>query len=98
MVREYRSGMLVSRRDDVLAERVLDETVLLDPSTGRYVRLNATGTLLWEALPATLDALAARLAESYELEPARAHADAASFVDSLAERDVLRVASEVDEV
>ena len=92
---------LIARRDDVLAERVLDETVLLDPAAGTYVRLNGAGTLLWEALerPATLDALAARLAEHYELDAARARDDAARFVDSLAQRDVVRRdgASEVDE-
>jgi hypothetical protein len=94
--------MLVSRREDVLAERVLEETVILDPASGAYIRLNGSGTLLWEALerPSTVEALAARLAERYELEPDRAHADATRFVDSLAQRDVVRVGtgSEVDEV
>lgn len=92
---------LIARRDDVLAERVLDETVLLDPAAGTYVRLNGAGTLLWEALerPATLDALTERLAAHYELDPARARDDAARFVDSLAQRDVVRRdgSSEVDE-
>jgi hypothetical protein len=83
---------VVARRPGVLAERVLEETVLLDPDEGTYVRLNGAGTLLWEALerePATLDALAGRLAERYGLDPERARADAARFVDSLAARDIV---------
>ncbi len=95
-------AQLIARREDVLAERVLDETVLLDPGSGTYVRLNGTGTVLWEALerPATLDALADRLAAHYDLDPGRAREDAARFVDALAQRDVVRrrAGSEVDQV
>lgn len=88
-----RDEPLVARRPGVLAERVLDETVLLDPHAGSYVRLNGSGTLLWEALeqPATVETLAGRLAERYSLDPAQARADAGRFVESLADRDVVSV-------
>jgi PqqD family protein of HPr-rel-A system len=91
-------GGLVAREERMLSERLLDETVLLDPASGRYVRLNASATLLWEALaqPATLTALAQRLAAHYALDPDRAHADAARFVASLAERGVVRVSASTD--
>jgi hypothetical protein len=97
MVRRYASAMpaasTVSRDDGVLAERVLADTLLLDPATGSYLRLNESGALLWETLerPASVDQLAARLAERYGLEPDRAAADAERFVASLAERGMVRV-------
>ena len=34
----------------VNSERVLEDTVLLDPLVPRYVRLNASGAVLWDAL------------------------------------------------
>jgi hypothetical protein len=97
MVRRYASAMAaastVSRDDGVLAERVLADALLLDPSTGAYVRLNESGAMLWEALerPASLPQLAQRLCERYGLDAERATADAERFVASLAERGMVRV-------
>jgi Coenzyme PQQ synthesis protein D (PqqD) len=97
MMRRYASAMpaasTVSRDDGVLAERVLADTLLLDPATGSYVRLNESGSVLWDALerPASVSELAARLAERYGLEAERAGADAQRFVASLAERGMVRV-------
>ena len=83
----------VSRDEGVLAQRVLADTLLLDPATGSYTRLNESGALLWDALarPASVDELAARLAERYGLEAQRATADAERFVASLADRGMVRV-------
>ena len=83
----------VSRDEGVLAERVLADTLLLDPTTGSYVRLNESGAVLWEALerPASLADLAERLRDRYGLDPGRATADAERFVAALAERGMVRV-------
>jgi Coenzyme PQQ synthesis protein D (PqqD) len=97
MVRRYASAMAaastVSRDDGVLAERVLADTPLLDPATGSYVRLNESGSVLWDALeqPTSVGDLAARLAERYDLDPGRATTDAERFVASLAERGMVRL-------
>jgi hypothetical protein len=81
----------VSRAPNTLAERVRGATVVLEPDSGRYVRLNATGSVLWEALegPATIDELAGRLAGDYGIDAARATADASAFVSALAERELV---------
>ena len=83
----------ILRREDVIAERVLDETVILDPRSDTYVRLNTSGRLLWEALsqPRRMQELADRLAAEFGLDPPRAQADAAAFVAHLAERGLVEV-------
>jgi hypothetical protein len=81
----------VSRAPNALAERVRGATVVLDPDHGRYVRLNATGGLLWDALkgPTTIAELAGRLSGDYGIEAERATADASAFVSALAERELV---------
>ena len=82
---------VVSRAPNALAERVRGATVVLDPDRGRYVRLNATAGLLWDALegPTTIEELAGRLTGDYGIEAARATADASAFVAALAERELV---------
>jgi hypothetical protein len=81
----------VSRAPNALAERVRGATVVLDPDRGRYVRLNATGGILWDALdePTTIEGLAGRLAGDYGIDVERATADASAFVTALAERELV---------
>ena len=64
---------------------------MLDPDSGRYVRLNATGGVLWEALetPTTIEELAGRLSGDYGIDAVRATADASAFVSALAERELV---------
>jgi hypothetical protein len=82
---------LVSRAPSALAERIRGATVVLDPGSSRYVRLNGTGGVLWDALErsATIAELAGRLAVGYGIDEARATADAAAFVAALAERELV---------
>ncbi|MEP6977238.1 MAG: PqqD family protein [Thermoleophilia bacterium] len=81
----------VSRAPNALAERVRGATVVLDPDGGRYVRLNGTAGILWEALeaPTSIEELGARLAEDYGIDAARATSDATTFVSALAERELV---------
>jgi hypothetical protein len=82
----------------VLWERLGAETVLLDPATGHYTRLNGTGSLLWEALeqPVSAAALAQRLAATAEIAPERAHSDVSAFLESLATRGLIELTPPAD--
>jgi len=84
----------VVRRSSLIAERVLDETVVLDPAADVYVRLNSSGGWMWEQLrePRTVGALAQALAAEYGLEAGRAQADVTAFVDGLLERRLVEEA------
>ena len=81
------------RADRALAEQVAGETVLLDAEGDVYLRLNPSGSQLWEALesPATVAQLASLLERRYGLEPQVALADTASFVADMTGRGLIDV-------
>jgi hypothetical protein len=76
----------VARSNGAIAERVDEGTLVLNPDTDGYVRLNRTGTWVWEALetPSQVDALAARLAREFEIPPSDALGDVVAFLGQLA--------------
>lgn len=84
---------VVRRAPEVLCERVGEGFVLLDPAHDRYVRLNATGGWLFEALeqPQPLADLAERLVRERGAPADRALEDAARFVGDLVRRGVVQV-------
>jgi hypothetical protein len=78
----------ISPRSGLLAEQLLDETVILDPTTDAYARLNRSGTLLWPLIAEgrPVNELAQALAERFALSPERARADVEAFVRMLLDR------------
>lgn len=72
--------------ENVLLRRLSDgESVILNLSDERYYGLNASGTLMWEALVehgSVSDALASLL-EIYEVDAAELRADLAQLVSEL---------------
>ena len=75
----------VARSEGLVTEQMEGGIVMLDPESDRYLRLNATGRLIWEALaqPATVGELAGVLSERSGIPRERAEADAASFIERL---------------
>ena len=65
--------------------------MLLDAEGDVYLRLNPSGTRLWEALerPATVAELAAVLEAGYGLEPQVALADTVAFVKTMSDRGLI---------
>jgi Coenzyme PQQ synthesis protein D (PqqD) len=93
---ELAPDSIVSRADGLIVETLGEEVVMLDPGSDRYLRLNPTGRLLWEALsqPATVAELGERLAGAFGISPARAREDTIAFVASLMEHGAVRVSPE----
>ena len=85
----------VVRRQGVIAERLLDETVVLNPDSDAYARLNTTGRWVWDRLaaPQTLDSLARTLAAEFDIDGSRARADVTGFVRGLLERGLVEVSA-----
>ena len=75
----------VARSEGLVTEPMEGGIVMLDPESDRYLRLNATGRLIWEALaePATVAELAQVLSERGGISRERAEADAATFIEGL---------------
>jgi PqqD family protein of HPr-rel-A system len=71
---------------DVIETDLGEELILLDPRTQEMFSLNATGRAVWRALPAPDEAaIAAAVAESFDISPARAEADVRTLLQQLAE-------------
>jgi coenzyme PQQ synthesis protein D (PqqD) len=86
----------IARKDGLIVESLSGQTVMLDPEGDRYLRLNETGGMLWEALaePRTLAELGAHLADQAGIDSERAATDASAFVRGLLEAGAARVENE----
>jgi Coenzyme PQQ synthesis protein D (PqqD) len=84
---------IITRSPSALTERLEGELLVLDPANDRFVRLNASGGALWEALerPRSLDELVDELCARFGLARERALPDAEAFVGGLAERGLVTV-------
>lgn len=69
------------------------ESVLLDPTSGRYFGLNEVGARILAIVtePRTLEQVVDVLATEYEADRAQLRADAEQFLRMLAERDLVTV-------
>ena len=63
--------------ENVLFQRVADETVILEPETGEYYTLNAIGTFMVEQFQQknTIEAVIALVLENYQAEEAEVTQD-----------------------
>ena len=77
---------------EVLVTDLDGELVLMHPARSEMFSLNASGRLIWQALPATARALADRLADRYGLPAEQADADVAAVLEALQSRDLARPA------
>jgi type I protein arginine methyltransferase len=75
----------------VLARRVAEELLLLDPATGVYHVLNETGAQVWESLQQGngADAIAAAVAARYEVETSVVAGDVAAVLAELQEANLI---------
>lgn len=80
------SDAIVSHAPGVLAQRLDEEVVLLDPNLGHYFALNPTGARVWEWLESggtSICELLDRLMRDYEVDRQRARDDLIDLVEEL---------------
>ena len=84
---EDRPEVVVRLKPDVEWRDLDGQAVALDLGTSDYLTLNESGTVLWSLVAdgATEAQLSDALVARFDLDPARARADAASFVGRLRE-------------
>lgn len=70
------------------------ELVVLDLDGGEYFGLDAVGALIWHGLGEglTLEAIAGRVVERYEVDAARALADVSALAEELAAKGLITLA------
>ena len=94
MTADLPSRTLFARASGILDARVARVVVLHDPDSDSYMRLNATGAVIWDRLsrPAAVEQLADSLAQRSGLEPADAVSEVERFLADLVQRGaVIRV-------
>ncbi|TPW17266.1 MAG: Uncharacterized protein FD130_727 [Halothiobacillaceae bacterium] len=71
--------------EQLLLQRVADETVILDPVSGNYFTLDAIGTRMVELLRElkTVDAAVVVLAQEYAALPSNIEADMRALLDQM---------------
>jgi Coenzyme PQQ synthesis protein D (PqqD) len=89
--RRYRLSMW-RPASDLMTTALDSELVLLDARSGEMYSLNASGQLLWHALPAELAELIWLLRVQYDLDAAQAQADAQAWLSDLAARGLIELA------
>jgi hypothetical protein len=79
------------RRGDVTARVVADECVLLDREAGLVHQFNVTASFIWDRCDgwSTVDEIAARMAERYDVDPGVARVDVAAVVRQLLDLNLL---------
>lgn len=77
---------------NVLWKTVDDEVVIVEPEKQDYSYLNATGKDVWEMIGKglSLDEMAARLSEKYDVSPAKAKAEAEALIKDLLRSGLIR--------
>ncbi len=70
--------------------------VLLDPQNGEYYALDEIGGLIWQLCDGTrtVDGIARRLCEEYDVEPGRMHADLVELLNDLADARLIAFESD----
>ena len=101
MAESFGTEQLIRSRS-VVARVVTGETLIV-PIRGKVgdlasiYRLNGTGTLIWRLLesPKMVAQLTAAVAQEYDVDPARAERDVASFVNEMKAVGLLEVPASV---
>lgn len=85
--------MRVTIPDEVYAEQIEDETVLLELRTGRYFGLDPVASRLWQLLVdfGSTEAVAKAALEEYDVSFEQLRQDIDALVEQLVERKLLLV-------
>lgn len=78
--------------DDIAADVVDGEAIIINLASGAYYSLNDAGTIIWEALtvPRTIADVAALLTARFHLPPDRALSDTERFVAELCAEQLIQ--------
>ncbi|MGH8900632.1 MAG: PqqD family protein [Egibacteraceae bacterium] len=79
------------RGQDLVWRTVGDEVIALDLRSSKYLRVNATGALLWQHMqsPAGREALVDALVDRFDLPREQAAGDLDGFLAMLSENELL---------
>lgn len=78
--------------DDLLPAKINEDYMMIDLDQGRYLSVNATGTVIIEAIVAGggIDDAVAAVVKRFEIEEAEAREDVLAFVSWMQEKGYLK--------
>lgn len=85
-------------KDEEIAADVLDgEAIIINLATGSYYAMNNVGALVWRSIEqhCSIDEIAARVADDYEVSQDRARDDLLSLTQRLITEGVVRISDAV---
>ncbi|MBD5781096.1 PqqD family protein [Pelagicoccus sp. NFK12] len=83
--------MHFQRSKENVSCKLEDDTVVLDPKTGAYFRLNSVGARIWTLIdqPADLSTIVETLQGEYEITRDRCEHESLAFLEMLKEKGLL---------
>lgn len=77
---------------DLAWRMVDDECIIIDPQGSQATVLNSVGSFIWELVDGkhTVATIIEKVQHEFEVEPARAEADAREFLEDLTKRSLIR--------
>lgn len=87
-------GHIVKRKhEQLLANNVGNETVIMDLQSGNYISLNATGSVIWKHIeqPVTVDNLVDTLLKQYAVSREHCSKDVLEYLNQMQEQGIIAV-------
>ena len=95
MITSARLGLdtMVVRDEDVVAQRVRDETVMVSLKTNRFYALNAIGTEIWAMLerPMSMADLCADLREAFDVASETCIREVSDLIEDMRREELVRI-------
>ena len=81
------SGLVWERDENWVGSEIEDSFVMVNIDTGKYVSLNPTASVVWNALeqPCTPDAIEAELRQRYAIDEAACRSSVARLLEEMRE-------------
>ena len=85
--------LFIRQNPDTPARTIDGEALVITPEDSRLHTLNETATYIWDRADGsrTLEAIAAEMADAFEVDPATLRAEAVAFVEDAVQRGLMVV-------
>ena len=89
-------GSTIKRNNSYPFQRVMDETVIVEPRTRQMHHLNEIGTDIWDILsePHTIRDVISRIMEGYEVDNTTLQSDVMNFLQEMMSRNLIMIHTE----
>jgi hypothetical protein len=86
----------LKRRQDLLSSRMDEETVMMNPETGKYYSLNPVATRIWELLssPVNLDTIISVLTREFNVPEETCRTETLTFIQKLKDNSMIEYSDE----